>query len=513
MKDEDDDDDDETAKKKRNAAAKAKGKAKAKKDLAKVKKSVVDKKKKEVPDKQKTKTVDEKTKGQGQAANLAALFDNEASSSDEEAEDEDEDEDMEDEEEEAEKEEEKKEPETKEKKPVKEEALSAKFYEKLRARMQDKKDLGKEQADTIRLGEGAHWKRRYYSEKFAVAQEDLVDFLQRIRKAYIEGLCWVLRYYYQGVCSWTWFYPYHYAPFGSDLIGMSSLKCSDDNYFALGKGFQPVQQLMAVLPPVSAKAAGIPKSMMTLMEMHDSPIADFFPTDFGLDLNGKRFAWQGVVLLPFIDEPRLLRILAPLLAHLSQEENDRNKHSTNCLFGRVDDLKKKLPPKGSTNKRQLKDHFLFGYVTGQYGAGEEIISPIEGLPDVDESECVETKYDFPDRVTHSVELLEGATFEPQMVDQADLDDMVRLKGFGGMQARKVIAQALGIYIGGKKGGKKGKKGDFGKGGKDFKGGKDSKGGKKGKKGAPAPMLPVPVADIGPRRPGRPAADAGRAAPY
>ncbi len=117
-----------------------------------------------------------------------------------------------------------------------------------------------------------------------------------------------MKYYYEGCPSWKWFYPFHYAPFASDLKNIERFR-KDCDSFEMGQPFKPIEQLMSVFPSDSAHA--IPQPSRWLMSDPESPIIDFYPKEIACDPNGKAMPWLWVVLLPFIDEERLLCALKP----------------------------------------------------------------------------------------------------------------------------------------------------------------------------------------------------------
>jgi len=181
-----------------------------------------------------------------------------------------------------------------------------------------------EPSDTVRLWEEGY-ADRYYEQKFKVDAKDIA-FRHKVARAYVEGLAWVLMYYFQGCPSWEWFYPYHYAPFAADFVDLGKMTINFDK----GRISRPFEQLMSVLPAASRHA--IPEVFHDLMLQEDSPILDFYPEEFEIDLNGKKMSWQGIALLPFIEMPRLLDAMKTRSHLLSPEDQARNEPGHEVLL-------------------------------------------------------------------------------------------------------------------------------------------------------------------------------------
>ncbi|XP_051123877.1 5'-3' exoribonuclease 3-like isoform X2 [Andrographis paniculata] len=305
------------------------------------------------------------------------------------------------------------------------EALESKLKERLR----EKSDLfntDNPKGDKVRLGK-LGWKERYYEEKFsAKSPEELEEIRQDVVLKYTEGLCWVMHYYYEGVCSWQWFYPYHYAPFASDLKNLERCKIR----FKLGTPFKPFNQLLGVFPAASSHA--LPEQYRTLMTDLNSPILDFYPTDFEVDMNGKRYSWQGVAKLPFIDEKRLLAEVAKIEHTLTEEEARRNSimfdmiflsvtHTLSpCIFSLADRCKKLKEKKRICIKEPIDPKVsggMNGYISLGFGdpCPSVFRSPIEGMEDIVNNQVI-----LPDTHKHITRPPSGVIFPKKIVTVGDL---------------------------------------------------------------------------------------------
>jgi 5'-3' exoribonuclease 2 len=172
--------------------------------------------------------------------------------------------------------------------------------------------------DSVKFHE-VGWRERYYNDPHKKSDLEAGGGLEKMIFTYVQGLCWVLKYYFEGVPSWNWFYPFHYAPFACDLIHMDSFPAID---FQKSKPFSPIEQLLAVLPSSSSHA--LPSECRWLMQDSSSPIIDLYNEDIPVDPNGKHLPWLWVLLLPFIDEQRISKafeLCEPLLSPESQVKN------------------------------------------------------------------------------------------------------------------------------------------------------------------------------------------------
>ena len=254
--------------------------------------------------------------------------------------------------------------------------------------------------DTVRLWEDGY-ADRYYEQKFHKSPSD-IEFRHQVARDYVEGLAWVLHYYSQGPASWTWYYPHHYAPFAADFVDIDKM----DLKFEKGKPVRPYEQLMSVMPAASNHT--IPSVFHDLMTDPKSDIVDFYPEDFEVDLNGKKFAWQGVALLPFIDNKRLMDAMNTRYHLLTEDERIRNEPGKEVLIFSTqhklfDEVSMQFySKKAGVDKLSINPRLSEG-LSGKiernpdYLPSSSLVYPLEGdeMPSLDEDNSISVSYSFP----------------------------------------------------------------------------------------------------------------------
>lgn len=228
-----------------------------------------------------------------------------------------------------------------------------------------------------------NYKQSYYNRKFNSNKQDYEGLITQVKKSYIAGILWNYSYYYRFCASWNWFYPFYYAPLISDLCNFSTLKFDFPN----GAPLRPFEQLMAVLPPYSSHA--LPTCIRPLMELESSNIADFYPIDFHVDLAGKRFAWLGEVILPFIDDFRLKTAFSSIEDKLTTEEKFRNALGKSLLFF----VNNKTKLIGQIDKIKLEEAFSLKNWLEEFAGDEATVHAYH--------------YEPPAYVPHKSKLLDG----------------------------------------------------------------------------------------------------------
>ena len=167
---------------------------------------------------------------------------------------------------------------------------------------------------------------KYLAEKYPKEyQADPEELKKKLTYAILESFDWVISYYKRGCQSWNWCFPYYYAP----PLFILAQYCTDIEFtFQKDRPPFPVEQLLCILPPQSSKF--LPVAAQNLMS--ESPISEFYPRQFTVDLNGTKFEHTGVVLIPLIDLQKVRDEIQKILPNLSEEERKRNTILRDLIF-------------------------------------------------------------------------------------------------------------------------------------------------------------------------------------
>ena len=146
-------------------------------------------------------------------------------------------------------------------------------------------------------------------------EKDPEELKRSLSYSIIDSFYWVLQYYKNGVPSWTWFYPYYYAP---SLIIVANYITEHTPDFEVGSPPTPFEQLLSIMPPQSRNL--LPKALQPLMDP-ESPIGYLYPSEFKI-AGGKA---EGTAIVPFVDIEKVKKAFQTVAVNLTEDEKNRNQ--------------------------------------------------------------------------------------------------------------------------------------------------------------------------------------------
>jgi 5'-3' exonuclease len=172
--------------------------------------------------------------------------------------------------------------------------------------------------DPVQIGK-ENYKQRYYDHY-------KIDNIQNMVSEYIKSISWIQQYYFCDNPSWTYYYPYHVAPFISDII-----KCFNSSVlnfrFKPSKPYYPFEQLSMVLHPYNFYL--LPK---TIKEYYSLQTNKMHPTRFNIDYLYKTKYFKTIPLIPNIDVQFIKDSVYKFKHSFNIYEKNRNKHYNEFVF-------------------------------------------------------------------------------------------------------------------------------------------------------------------------------------
>lgn len=186
-----------------------------------------------------------------------------------------------------------------------------------------------------------HWRNKYYPTCFH--HRPTKANIENIVIQYLESLIWTARYYYREIPSWSWFYPFHYAPSFKDVFtflklmeeshSLNGIAKSSWHWIVLGnninnitferhKPIKPLELLLMVLPVKSN--AHLPIGIQKILTPHilAPELIRYFPDKYDVSVAFHTFTWECRPLIPIVNYNDIRLVYKRV--HLSQNEKNRN---------------------------------------------------------------------------------------------------------------------------------------------------------------------------------------------